>query len=90
MCTTCALHADGHHPTYQLPPANFRLGELYEYEGATVQPLSTGWTMSEKTHRLAEVDSHNKASLATLFGEDATTAIFSCIKITEVGRKRTG
>jgi hypothetical protein len=47
-----ALTADGDHPTHQLLPANFRLGELYRHEGATGQPSSTGWTRLEKTHRL--------------------------------------
>jgi hypothetical protein len=34
------LTADGDHPTHQLLPANFRLGELYRHEGATGQPSS--------------------------------------------------
>ena len=46
-----ALNADGDHPTHQLLPANFRLGELYRHEGATGQPSSTGWTRLEKMHR---------------------------------------
>jgi hypothetical protein len=47
-----ALSADGDHPTHQLLPANFRLGELYGYEGGTPQPSSIGWTRPKKTHRL--------------------------------------
>lgn len=47
-----ALGADGDHPTHQLLPANFRLGELYGYESATAQPSSIGWSRPEKTHRL--------------------------------------
>jgi hypothetical protein len=47
-----ALSAAGDHPTHQLLPANFRLGELYGYEGGTQQPSSTGWTRPDKTHRL--------------------------------------
>jgi hypothetical protein len=47
-----ALSADGSHPTHQLLPAGFRLGELYSYEETTVQPSSIGWTRLEKTHRL--------------------------------------
>jgi hypothetical protein len=47
-----ALSADGDHPTHQLLPTNFRLGELYGYEGATAQPSGIGWTRPEKTHRL--------------------------------------
>jgi len=47
-----ALGANGDHPTHQLLPANFRLGELYGYESATVEPSSIGWTRPEKTHRL--------------------------------------
>lgn len=46
-----ALSADGDHPTHQLLPANFRLGELHRHEGATGQPSSIGWTKPEKTHR---------------------------------------
>lgn len=46
-----ALSANGDHPTHQLLPANFRLGELYGYEIATVQPSSIGWARQEKTHR---------------------------------------
>ena len=47
-----ALGADGDHPTHQLLPAGFRMGELYGYEETTVQPSSIGWTRPEKTHRL--------------------------------------
>ena len=47
-----ALGAKGDHPTHQLLPANFRLGELYGYEGSTPQLSSIGWTRPEKTHRL--------------------------------------
>jgi hypothetical protein len=47
-----ALSANGDHPTHQLLPANFRVGELYGYEGATLQPSSIGWARPEKTHRL--------------------------------------
>jgi hypothetical protein len=47
-----ALSADGDHPAHQLLPAGFRLGELYSYEEAAVQPSSIGWTRLEKTHRL--------------------------------------
>ena len=47
-----ALGADGDHPTHQLLPAGFRLGELYGYEDTMVQPSSIGWTRPEKTHRL--------------------------------------
>jgi hypothetical protein len=47
-----ALSADGNHPTHQLLPAGFRLGELYGYEETAVQPSSIGWTRPEKTHRL--------------------------------------
>lgn len=47
-----ALNVVGHHPTHQLLPANFRLGELYRHEGALGQPSSIGWTRPEKTHRL--------------------------------------
>jgi hypothetical protein len=36
-----ALTANGDHPMHQLLLANFRLGELYRYEGATGQPSST-------------------------------------------------
>ncbi|KAL1581840.1 hypothetical protein WHR41_09430 [Cladosporium halotolerans] len=46
-----ALNADGDHPTHQLLPANFRLGELHRHDGATGQPSSIGWTKLEKTHR---------------------------------------
>lgn len=46
-----ALNANGDHPTHQLLPANFRLGELYRHEGATGQPSSIGWMRAEKTHR---------------------------------------
>lgn len=46
-----ALSADGDHPTHQLLPASFRLGELYRHEGATGQLSSTGWTRPEKAHR---------------------------------------
>jgi hypothetical protein len=46
-----ALNANGDHPTHQLLPANFRIGELHRHEGATGQPSSIGWTRSEKTHR---------------------------------------
>jgi hypothetical protein len=48
------LTADEDHPTHQLLPASFRLGELYRHEGATGQPSSTGWTRQgsniEDTH----------------------------------------
>ena len=47
-----ALGANGDHPTHQLLPANFRVGELYGYESATAQPSSIGWSRPEKTHRL--------------------------------------
>jgi len=47
-----ALSANGDHPTHQLLPTNFRLGELYGYESATAQPSSIGWSRPEKTHRL--------------------------------------
>lgn len=47
-----ALDANGDHPTHQLLPANFRLGELYGYEGNTPQLSSIGWIRPEKTHRL--------------------------------------
>ena len=47
-----ALGADGDHPTHQLLPAGFRLGELYGYKDTMVQPSSIGWTRPEKTHRL--------------------------------------
>jgi hypothetical protein len=47
-----ALGTDSDHPTHQRLPANFRLGELYGYEGGTPQPSSIGWTRPEKTHRL--------------------------------------
>jgi hypothetical protein len=47
-----ALSADRDHPTHQLLPTNFRLGELYRHGGATGQQFSTGWTRLEKTHRL--------------------------------------
>jgi hypothetical protein len=47
-----ALSANGDHSTHQLLPTNFRLGELYGYESATVQPSSIGWARPEKTHRL--------------------------------------
>jgi hypothetical protein len=46
------LTADSDHPTHQLLPANFHLGELYRHEGATGQLSSTGWTRLENTHRL--------------------------------------
>lgn len=46
-----ALGAEGDHPTRQLLPASFRLGELYRHEGATGQPSSTGWTQPEKAQR---------------------------------------
>jgi hypothetical protein len=46
-----AFSAEGNHPTHQLLPANFRLGELYRHERATGQLSSTGWTRSDKTHR---------------------------------------
>jgi hypothetical protein len=49
---TRALGANGDHPTHQLLPTNFRLGELYGYESATAQPSSIGWARPEKTHRL--------------------------------------
>jgi hypothetical protein len=48
----CRVDTIGDHPTHQLLPANFRLGELYGYAGGTPQPSSTGWTRPEKTHRL--------------------------------------
>jgi hypothetical protein len=47
-----ALGGDSDHPTHQLLPANFRLGELYGYEGGTPQPSSIGWTKPEKAHQL--------------------------------------
>jgi hypothetical protein len=47
-----ALSVDGDHPTHQLLPANFRLGELYGYGGGTPQLFSIGWTRPERTHRL--------------------------------------
>jgi hypothetical protein len=47
-----ALSADGDHPTHQLLPINFRLGNLYGYEGATAHPFSIGLIRPEKTHRL--------------------------------------
>jgi hypothetical protein len=47
-----ALTASGDHPTHQLLPANFCLGELYRHDGATGQLSSTGWIRLEKTHRL--------------------------------------
>ena len=47
-----ALGANGDHPTHQLLPANFRLGELYGYGSATAQLSSIGWSRPEKTHRL--------------------------------------
>lgn len=49
---TRALSANGDHPTHQLLPTNFRLGELHQHEGATGQLSSTGWIRPEKTHRL--------------------------------------
>lgn len=47
-----ALSAARDHPTHQLLPANFRLGELYRHEGATGQPSSVGWNRPDKVHRL--------------------------------------
>lgn len=47
-----ALGADGDHPTHQLLPANFRLGELYSYGSSTSQMSSIGWTRPERTQRL--------------------------------------
>ena len=47
-----ALSADGDHLTHQLLPANFRSGELYGNEGATLQLSRIDWTRPEKTHRL--------------------------------------
>ena len=47
-----ALSANGDHPTHELLPAGFRLGELYGYEDTMVQPSSIGWMRPEKTHRL--------------------------------------
>ena len=47
-----ALGANSDHLTHQLLPANFRVGELYRYESATVEPSSIGWTRPEKTYRL--------------------------------------
>jgi hypothetical protein len=46
-----AVSVDGDHPTHQLLPANFRLGELYGYGGGTPQLFSIGWTRPERTHR---------------------------------------
>jgi hypothetical protein len=46
-----ALDADGDHPTHQILPANFRLGELYRHEGATGHPSSTGWIRPEMTNQ---------------------------------------
>jgi hypothetical protein len=47
-----ALSANGDHPTHQLLPTNFRLGELYQHEGATGHLSSTGWMRPEKTYHL--------------------------------------
>ena len=46
-----ALNANGNHPTHQLLPTNFRLGELCRHEGATGQPSSIDWMGPERMHR---------------------------------------
>lgn len=46
-----ALRAAQDHPTHQLLPANFRLGELYRHEAATGLMSSVGWTRPDKAHR---------------------------------------
>jgi ribonuclease HI len=46
-----ALAAPQDHPTHQILPANFRLGELYRHEGATGHLSSVGWRRLDKTHR---------------------------------------
>lgn len=45
-----ALSAPQDHPTHQLLPANFRLGQLYRHEGATSGLSSVGWLGHDKTH----------------------------------------
>jgi hypothetical protein len=52
--TRYAVHAlcvKGDHPTHQLLPANFRLGELYRHEGTTEPPSGTGWVRPDEKHR---------------------------------------
>jgi hypothetical protein len=46
-----ALAVPQEHPTHQLLPANFRMGQLYRHEGARDRLSSVGWLDSEKTHR---------------------------------------
>jgi hypothetical protein len=46
-----ALSAPQDHPTHQLLPANFRVGQLYRHEGAKGHLSSIGWLSHDKTHR---------------------------------------
>lgn len=46
-----ALAAPQDHPTHQLLPANFRMGQLYRHEGARDRLSSVGWISPDKTHR---------------------------------------
>lgn len=46
-----ALAAPRDHPTHQLLPANFRVGQLYRHEGARGYLSSDGWLRPDKTHR---------------------------------------
>jgi hypothetical protein len=46
-----ALVAPQEHPTHQLLPANFRMGQLYRHEGARDRLSSVGWLDSNKPHR---------------------------------------
>jgi hypothetical protein len=46
-----ALAAPQEHPTHQMLPANFRMGQLYRHEGARDRLSSVGWLKSDKTHR---------------------------------------
>jgi hypothetical protein len=46
-----ALGAPQDHPTHQILPSDFRIGELYRHREATGYLSSTGWLRPEKTHR---------------------------------------
>ncbi|KAI7710683.1 hypothetical protein KC353_g9519, partial [Hortaea werneckii] len=46
-----ALAAAQDHPTHQLLPPNFRMGQLYRHEGAVDRLSSVGWLSPDKTHR---------------------------------------
>lgn len=46
-----ALTAPQEHPTHQLLPGNFRMGQLHRHEGARERLSSIGWLDPDKTHR---------------------------------------